>query len=73
MVETKNMLFTLSVILLVISLFGTYIVLTPVDTYPSRAPESVQEGKVKLNILPGPGSDAVTGKVALKILPEETG
>lgn len=72
MVETKNVLFALSAILLVISLFGTYVVLTPIDTSPSEAPRSVQKGKVKLNILPDPGSDSVTGKVVLAILPEGT-
>lgn len=72
MAKSNNMLLVLAIALLIVSLFGTVAILNSVGmaNVPITKTSTIQQGQIKLEIVPGAGSDAATGHVALSILPE---
>jgi hypothetical protein len=73
MTKSNNILLVLSIVLLLISAFGTFTLLSNItfETPPAEVPKTIQTGEIRLSILPDPGSDSATGYVGLTILPEE--
>jgi len=73
MVKTNNTILFLSVILLIISLAGTFLMLEKTSfNLPGEGPEPVQQGKVELTILPAPAGVSSTGMIGVAILPSKT-
>jgi hypothetical protein len=72
MAKSNNMLLVLAIALLIVSLFGTVAILNSVGmaNVPVTKPSTIQQGQVKLEIVPDAGADAATGYVTLNILPE---
>ena len=70
MAKVNNMVLVLTVLLLVISLFGTFMLMSNISFETPGGP--VGQGEVKFGVLPEPGQDADTGYVGFKILPEES-
>ncbi len=73
MVKSNNILFILAIVLLLVSVFGTFALLNSINfvTIPAKGPQTTQQGEIKLTILPGPGSMSTTGYIGVNILPEE--
>ena len=68
MAKMNNLLLVLTILLLLISIFGT-VALMDVTSFegPVKQPSNVAKGELKLTIEPGPGSDSVTGRILLDI------
>jgi hypothetical protein len=70
MAKVNNLVLALTIVLLFISLVGTFTLLGNINFETPGVPGGVQQGQVKVSILPEPGSDAATGFVGFKVLPE---
>ena len=68
MAKVNNLLLVLTILLLFISIFGT-VALMDITRFegPVKQPSNIAKGELKLKIEPGPGSDSVTGRIALNI------
>lgn len=72
MAKSNNVLLVLTIMLLLVSLFGTFALLSNIvfEITPAEGPPATQKGEIKLEILPEPGSMSTTGQIGLEILSE---
>jgi len=70
MAKTNNLVLILSVVLLIVSIVGTFVMIEKVSFgIPGEGPKPVQQGKVELTILPAPAGVSSTGMIGVAILP----
>jgi hypothetical protein len=70
---SNNILLVLTLLLVLVSLFGTVTLLNNIEftQYPDGGSPTVKNGEVKIEILPEPTkSMSTTGYMSVKILPE---
>ncbi len=65
----KRVIFVLSVLLIVFSLVGSYVVFQKIGFQPETSSQSVQQGEIKLTILPPARGASATGYVGFKVVP----
>ena len=71
MERVNNLVVALTIVLLIISLFGTFTLIGKINfVQPAHSPTNVQTGKVGFQITE-PGTISLTGHVGLEVLPEE--
>jgi len=72
MAKTSNLVLVLSVVLLITSIVGTFVMIEKVSFgIPGESPKPVQQGKVELTILPTPAGVSSTGMIGVAILPSK--
>lgn len=74
MAKSNNMVFILAVVLLLVSVFGAFVLLSSVTfvTPPVVGPQTTQHGELKLTILPDrQTSMSTTGYLGFEIPPGE--
>lgn len=69
MAKSNNVLLALTVVLLLVSLFGTFALMNSITfkTPPAGPSPGIQQGEIKLGILPEPSYDSTTGYIGLEI------
>jgi hypothetical protein len=73
MVGSNNVLLVLTILMLLVSIFGTLTLLNNITfvTPPVKPPSAIQRGEIGFTVLPEPGSDSAIGYIGLTVLPEE--
>jgi hypothetical protein len=73
MAKANNMVLVLSIILLMISVIGTFVMIEKISlNVPGEGHKSVQQGIVGFTILPTLEGDSATGRIGVAILPSTT-
>jgi len=71
MAKNNNIILVLTLLLLLVSVFGTLSLMNKITFESPRSSPAVERGEIKVEVIPEPGSDSMTGQIALTILPRE--